>query len=175
MNLQTLSPPISPNDLSDHLVTSRDSLLLVDVRPSTEFTSFHTEGGLNIPLERLIPNESHKSRSQGKTLILVCSDAQEAKSAQHELTEAGWEDTRVLTGGIEAWTSTGHLVHKDENDLFSLDRQIRVLGLLALISALLSYYIHPLLFLLPAFAGAGLAFGGITDTCGMTNILTRMP
>jgi hypothetical protein len=40
---------------------------------------------------------------------------------------------------------------------------------------LLGWLLHPLLYLLAAFVGAGLVFAGVTDTCGMAMLLAKMP
>jgi hypothetical protein len=36
-------------------------------------------------------------------------------------------------------------------------------------------FVHPALFGIAAFVGAGLVFAGVTDTCGMGLLLARMP
>ena len=48
-------------------------------------------------------------------------------------------------------------------------------GLLVLIGSLLGFFWHPYFIGISAFVGAGLAFAGITDTCGMGMMLARMP
>jgi len=58
----------------------------------------------------------------------------------------------------------------------SLERQVRIAaGSLVLLGAVLGSFVHPAFIGLSAFVGAGLAFSGITDTCGMGMILARMP
>jgi hypothetical protein len=58
----------------------------------------------------------------------------------------------------------------------SLERQVRIAaGLLVLTGSLLDYLVHPYFIGLAAFVGAGLAFAGITNTCGMAMLLARMP
>ena len=58
----------------------------------------------------------------------------------------------------------------------SLERQVRIAaGFLALLGALLGFFVHPNYFGLYAFVGAGLMFAGITDTCGMAMLIARMP
>jgi hypothetical protein len=58
----------------------------------------------------------------------------------------------------------------------SLERQVRIAaGLLVLLGVLLGWLVHPVLFGLSAFVGAGLVFAGVTDFCGMGLLLARMP
>jgi hypothetical protein len=57
-----------------------------------------------------------------------------------------------------------------------LERQVRIAaGSLVLIGAMLGWFVHPYWIGLSAFIGAGLVFAGITDTCGMAMLLSRMP
>jgi hypothetical protein len=44
-----------------------------------------------------------------------------------------------------------------------------------LAGSVLGFFVHPYWIGLAAFVGAGLAFAGITDTCGMGMLLARMP
>ena len=58
----------------------------------------------------------------------------------------------------------------------SLERQVRIAaGSLGLLGAVLGGFVHPAFLGLSAFVGAGLIFAGVTDTCGMGLVLTRMP
>jgi hypothetical protein len=58
----------------------------------------------------------------------------------------------------------------------SLERQVRIAaGSLVLLGVGLSLFVHPYLIGLSAFVGAGLVFAGVTDTCGMGMLLSKMP
>ena len=58
----------------------------------------------------------------------------------------------------------------------SLDRQVRtVAGALVVIGVLLGWFTHRGFFGLSAFVGAGLVLGGVTDFCGMSFLLTKLP
>ena len=48
-------------------------------------------------------------------------------------------------------------------------------GLMVFVGTLLGAFVNPLWLILPGFVGAGLAFAGITDTCGMAMVLAKMP
>jgi hypothetical protein len=48
-------------------------------------------------------------------------------------------------------------------------------GTLVLSGVTLGWFVHPGFFGLSAFVGAGLVFAGITDTCGMGILLSKMP
>ncbi len=58
----------------------------------------------------------------------------------------------------------------------SLERQVRIAaGSLVLTGILFGWLVHPAFFGLSAFVGAGLVFAGVTDTCGMGMLLSKMP
>ena len=60
--------------------------------------------------------------------------------------------------------------------VMSLERQVRIAaGALVLIGVGLGTWMHPLFYGLSAFVGAGLAFAGITDWCGMGLLLAKTP
>jgi hypothetical protein len=48
-------------------------------------------------------------------------------------------------------------------------------GTLVLLGVLLGTYLAPAFYLLAAFAGAGLVFGGVSGWCGMVKLLGVMP
>lgn len=58
----------------------------------------------------------------------------------------------------------------------NLECQVRIAaGFLVLIGTIFGAFWHPIILALPAFVGAGLIFAGITDLCGITLVLARMP
>jgi hypothetical protein len=81
----------------------------------------------------------------------------------------------VLDGGLNAWLGAGLEVERGRKRL-SLERQVRIAaGSLAALGGVLALLVNPLFALLPAFVGSGLVFAGVTDTCGMAMLLSRLP
>jgi hypothetical protein len=81
----------------------------------------------------------------------------------------------VLDGGMNGWLTAGQPVRRGPRRL-SLERQVRIVaGSLAAAGAVLALLVSPLFALLPAFVGSGLVFAGVTDTCGMALLLSRLP
>ena len=57
-----------------------------------------------------------------------------------------------------------------------LGAQVRIAaGALACTGGVLAVAVSPWFGLLPAFIGAGLVYAGITDTCGMSMVLAKLP
>jgi rhodanese-related sulfurtransferase len=81
---------------------------------------------------------------------------------------------RASRGGTAAWEQAGLPVVRGQRKVISLERQVRIAaGLLVLCGVLLGWLVHPPLYALSAFVGAGLVFAGMTDTCGMGMLLAR--
>lgn len=81
----------------------------------------------------------------------------------------------VLDGGMNAWIQAGLPVERGPKRI-SLERQVRIVaGSLAAAGGILALAVNPLFALLPAFVGSGLVFAGVTDTCGMAMLLSRLP
>ncbi|WDQ17148.1 rhodanese-like domain-containing protein [Rhodopirellula sp. P2] len=150
---------------------------LIDVRMPTEYREVHVEGAVNVPLDSLDPKavaESLRSDSE-KAIYVICRSGNRSSKAVQKFLDAGIENIVNVEGGTTAWTQAGLPVVRGKKAV-SLERQVRILaGFLALLGAVLGYFVHPYFMGLSAFIGAGLMFAGITDTCGMGMMLSKMP
>lgn len=76
---------------------------------------------------------------------------------------------------MNGWLAAGQPVQRGGQRL-SLERQVRIAaGSLAATGGILALALNPLFAILPAFIGSGLVFAGITDTCGMAMLLSKLP
>jgi rhodanese-related sulfurtransferase len=108
-------------------------------------------------------------------VVLVCRSGKRAEQARRKLAAAGCGNLAVLEGGVTAWEQAG-LPVKRGKAVLSLERQVRIAaGLLVLAGVVLGFLVHPGFFGLSAFVGAGLTFAGLTDWCGMAQLLAKMP
>ncbi|WP_277053363.1 rhodanese-like domain-containing protein [Zestomonas thermotolerans] len=76
--------------------------LVVDVRPSKEFSAGHIAGALNIPYDKLASRIVELEKHREKTLVVVDAMGQHAGTVCRELKKAGFNAAR-LTGGIATW------------------------------------------------------------------------
>jgi rhodanese-related sulfurtransferase len=167
---------ISPSKLSE-LHKSGQSLELIDVRTPAEFREVHVEFARNVPLDQLDPPGLLKARngSAGDPLYVVCLSGGRSKQACDKLAGAGFANVVNVEGGTKACIEAGLPLVRGKKAI-SLERQVRIAaGSLVLLGVGLGWFVHPYLFGLSAFVGAGLVFAGITDTCGMGMLLARMP
>ena len=116
-----------------------------------------------------------RNGNTAQPLYLICRSGSRGQKACEKFLACGYDNAINVEGGTQAWIDAGLPVVRGQSRV-SLERQVRMAaGLLVLIGALLSYFVHPYWAALPAFVGAGLVFSGITDTCGMGMLLAKMP
>ena len=148
---------------------------IIDVREPAEYETEHISGVSSMPLSGL-GGDSVAGLKKDKPLYIICHSGVRACEAADRLRGLGFTDSRVLEGGLEAWLAAGRGVVRGLSKVWDLQRQVRfAAGLLVLAGAALSGFAHPYWLWLAGFVGAGLAFSGLTGTCGMALMLARMP
>jgi rhodanese-related sulfurtransferase len=150
---------------------------LIDVRTPAEFREVHATIARNVPLESLNAEAVMQDRngSSDEPLYVICRSGNRSKTACEKLVKAGYSNIVNVEGGTSAWEQAGLPLVRGKKTI-SLERQVRIAaGFLALVGAVLGYFVHPAFIGLSAFVGAGLMFAGITDTCGMAMVLAKMP
>ena len=166
---------ISPRQLAErHKSTPVD---LIDVRTPVEFREVHVEFARNVPLDRLDPAAVVQARTTGpdEPLYVICRSGSRGQMACEKLVAAGFTNIINIEGGTTACVEAGLPVVRGKKAI-SLERQVRIAaGSLVLLGVLLGFLVHPVLFGLSAFVGAGLVFAGVTGFCGMGLLLARMP
>jgi rhodanese-related sulfurtransferase len=150
---------------------------VIDVRIPTEFREVHVEGAKNHPLDSLDPKSIMESRNgrSSEALYVICKSGSRSSKAFRKFLDAGYDNVVNVDGGTTAWVKAGLPVQRGKKAI-SLERQVRILaGFLALLGAVLGFFVHPYFVGLSAFIGAGLMFAGMTDTCGMGMMLSKLP
>ena len=158
------------------LSNPREDFLYIDVRTPKEFEGVHISGARNIPLPDLHTYvDELKTLSQERPIMLVCRTQNRVKIAYEYLTNNGLTNCEILDGGITAWVDQGKPVVKGQQRI-SLEGQVRAIaGGLILIWVALGFTIHSGFFFLPAIVGAGLLHAGLTDSCLMGMLLSKIP
>lgn len=171
--LKTFS--IAPEALHD-LLRAGTPIDLVDVRTPAEFREIHVPFATNLPLDRLNPALLVAERNGSRRpLYVICRSGNRAQQACEKLRKAGCPDVVHVEGGTLGWEQAGLPVVRGKKTI-SLERQVRIAaGLVVVLGSALGFFVHPYFIGLAAFAGAGLVFAGVTDTCGMAMLLARAP
>ena len=169
--MKTKSKAISCEELQERLRDGRS--VVVDVRSSGEFATGHVPGAVNIPLEQLQSRSGDLPSHQ--QLVFTCESGRRALIAC-ELLNDDLREVAVLSGGTASWRGSGYPVVRSAASAWSLERQVRLAaGLMVFVGTVLGVVLNPLWLILPAFAGAGLMFAGLTNICGMAAVLAALP
>jgi len=159
------------------ILKSGKKIELIDVRTPVEFREIHLEIARNAPLDQLDPKALMQQRNgtAEEPLYVVCRSGSRGQMACDKFEKAGFTNVVNIEGGTLACADAGLPVVRGKKAM-SLERQVRIAaGSLVLLGVVLSLTVHPALIGLSGFVGAGLVFAGITDTCGMGMLLSRMP
>jgi rhodanese-related sulfurtransferase len=145
---------------------------MIDVRTASEYASGHIPCTVNIPMDQFEARRKDLRLADG--VVLVCKAGSRAQIVSGWL--GGNAAVRVLEGGTDAWICKGLEVVTSAKTRWSLERQVRlVAGLLVLSAAAMAVAgVHGAIWLALA-VGAGLTFAGATDICMMANLLAKMP
>ena len=168
---------ITPRQLNDRLRRG-EKLHLLDVRTPAEHAELHVPEVKLVPLDQLDATKlaGVNGFAKDQPLYIFCRTGNRAKQAAEKLEKTGFPHCWVVEGGTMAWAEAGLPITRGTSRVISLERQVRITaGALVLIGVLLAHFVNPAFMLLSGFVGAGLAFAGITDCCGMGMLIAKMP
>ena len=173
--MSNAAPTITPHKARE-IAAENTAVILLDVRTPSEFSARRAVGARNIPLDAIPATIAEGKLPKDASICVLCEKGGRAAIAAEHLLKAGHRDVHVVTGGTEAWASSGLPVEGTGRKSISIERQVRIgAGSLVLLGILGGFLIYPGFFVLSAFVGAGLVFAGITDWCGMGLLLARAP
>lgn len=174
MVAKTIPTVVGPEELEE-ILRDAPGVRLLDVRTPGEYETVHIPGAYNVPLDTLGEHAAEIRAHVDEPVVLVCQSGARARRAEEALKGAGMPNLHVLDGGVNGWVAAGMTVRRGAERI-SLERQVRVVaGGLAATGGLLAMLVSPWFGALSAFVGSGLVFAGITDTCGMAMLLSKLP
>jgi rhodanese-related sulfurtransferase len=145
----------------------------VDVRSPSEFASGHIPSAVNIPMDQI--EARLDDLRPDPAILLICQMGKRARMTA-SLLEPCRPEITVLEGGTNAWIEAGLPIVANVKTRWSLERQVRLAaGALALIGAVLGFFVNLHWIFLSAFIGLGLMFAGLTDICPMAEVLGKLP
>ena len=97
---------VAPRELWNELHDA-EAPLVIDVREAREFQRGHIPDALSIPLLRLFGDISQVPKEGG--VVFVCRGGRRSTRATYALTNQGYDNIRVLRGGMIAWETAGLL------------------------------------------------------------------
>ena len=90
---------------------NREKAVLIDVSEPAEYAAGHAVGAKSVPLASL---ETSRDLPKNKSLplVVVCPTGARAPRAVAVLKKLGFENARVLAGGLDAWRAANLPVEK---------------------------------------------------------------
>ncbi len=169
----TTPSALSPDQAADRL----GEFTVIDVRSPVEYATGHLPGAHNVPLDRLDEAvEALKTAAAHAPLLVVCASGARSAKGCAQLAGRGIE-AATLEGGTNSWAAAGYDVDRPAGSpaTWPMDRQVRLAaGSLVVVGFLAGFAWQPAHWL-SAAVGAGLVFSGVTNTCGMAAVLSKLP
>ncbi|MCW6035669.1 rhodanese-like domain-containing protein [Spirulina subsalsa FACHB-351] len=171
-NVQNRLKNLDPATL--YAALEQDKVYLIDVREPSEFAGERIHGATRVSLSSFeadrIPQDAQKQ------LVLYCQHGNRSSQAAQKLFMAGFEKVSHLEGGLNNWKQQGYPTFVNKKAPISIMRQVQIIaGSLMLTGTILGAFVSPWFLLLSGFVGAGLTFAGVTGTCAMARILSKLP
>ena len=150
---------------------------MIDVRTRPEFYEVHAVGALCAPLDMLNPEMIMASRGERskEPLYIICRTGGRSAQACSAFAKSGFDNVVNIDGGTLAWVAAGLPVNRGTKMMMSLERQVRIFAGLMIVAGTLLAKMNPWFLIVPGVVGASLAFGGLSNSCGMGVILAKMP
>lgn len=79
--------------------------LFIDARDADQYAREHIPGAINIEWRRVLAERSRIPRD--RPVLLYCNTGSLSAQAVLALRVAGWDNVRVLQGGLQAWKAAG--------------------------------------------------------------------
>lgn len=106
-NIDDQSRFLSTDDITDRLVKKDPALMLIDVRPLTQFNAFAIPGAINIPIDSLLTASAQEQMSQKGMDKVFYSNADVTSDQAWIISKRlGLERIYVLQGGVNEWFNT---------------------------------------------------------------------
>lgn len=98
---------ISTDKLADLIINQDPSFLLIDVRDSIDFNAYSIPGSINIPLKKLLDEDSQNYIDQDQyDVIFISNDNFKADQAWILSNRLNVKNLKVLKGGVNEWFNT---------------------------------------------------------------------
>ncbi len=98
---------ITTDELADRIINQDPTLLLIDVRNENNFKKYSLTNAINIPLKKLLEEDSNPYLDQeAYDVVLFSNDNFYSDQAWILCTRLGYKNLYVLKGGINTWYNT---------------------------------------------------------------------
>lgn len=80
-------------------------MLVIDARDAGQFVKGHIPGAINMDWRQVLAKRSDIPRN--KPVLIYCNTGSLSAQAGFALRVAGWDNVRILQGGMEEWKAKG--------------------------------------------------------------------
>lgn len=80
-------------------------MLVIDARDASQFAKGHIPGAINMDWRQVLAKRN--SIPKDKPVLIYCNTGSLSAQAGFALRVAGWENVRILQGGMEEWKAKG--------------------------------------------------------------------
>jgi len=94
-------------ELLSHELRSGRDVVIVDVRSTAEFREGHIPGSRLVPIEQIVARSCELATHRSDPIVVASQDGARATIAAIALRLAGFDEIRVLEGGIARWRELG--------------------------------------------------------------------
>ncbi len=84
-----------------------EKMLVIDARDASQFNKEHIPGAVNMEWRKVLAMSSQIPRD--KSVLIYCNTGTLSAQAGFALRVAGWENVRILQGGLVEWKAKGGL------------------------------------------------------------------
>lgn len=102
---------VSVSDL-DWAISSKEDLVILDVRTPGELTQGYVENAVNIDVNNSNFRSQAADLDKSKTTYVYCRSGIRSQTASKILIELGFTDVRNVEGGFNAWQEKGYKIAK---------------------------------------------------------------
>lgn len=100
-NVEQALDHIGPEELADRLMAGEQGLVVVDVRPASEFSGFHIRGAINVPIAQLAETlQPYRNRG---LIVLYSNGMTHPAQARDSLQRQGFGNVYMLTDGLQGF------------------------------------------------------------------------
>ena len=100
-----LSKNMSPIDAAESILEKKSNVVFVDVRNEDMFNTFHLENAVNIPIHKILNEESIEFYKSDVKKVFYCNNGILANQVWMLLTQFGIKNIFVLQGGLDYFSN----------------------------------------------------------------------
>lgn len=80
---------------------------IIDIRGQKEFRAGHLLNAIHVPFESLEERIPRLEKLKSQSVIIVCEDGKQSRTAADTLRKSGFTQVFSLDGGIQGWKTNG--------------------------------------------------------------------